>query len=60
MYKIFYACLVIVWVMDILNFPFMAFIDVNVPVNFLGWLLIWLSVPGTATVVRHKDEKEDG
>lgn len=36
MYKIIYVCLVIVWVMDILNFPFMAFMDVEVPMNFLG------------------------
>lgn len=59
MYKILYVCLVIVWVMDILNFPFMAFMDVEVPMNFLGWLLVWASMPGTSTVVRHKWEKED-
>lgn len=59
-YKILYVCLIIVWVMDILNFPFMAFMDADVPMNFLGWLLVWLSVPGTSTVVKHKWEKEDG
>lgn len=60
MYKSFYACLTIIWIMDILDFPFMVFMDTDIPMNFLGWLLLWLSIPGTSTVVRHKKETDDG
>lgn len=58
MYKIFDACLTIIWVMDILDFPFMEFLDTDIPMNFLGWLLVILFIPGTSTVVRYKKEAE--
>ena len=52
MYKIFYSLLSIVWVLDILNLPFMESLDTTYPVNGLAWLLIWLVLPSTQTVVK--------
>ena len=52
MYKIFNALLSIVWVLDILNLPFMEFLDTKYPVNTVAWLLIWLVLPTTDTVVK--------
>ena len=51
MYKIFVALLSIVWVLDILNLPFMAFLDITYPINGLAWLLIWMFLPPTRTIV---------
>ena len=45
MYATFYTLLTIVWVMDILNLPFMEFLDTTYPINGLAWLLIWLLIP---------------
>lgn len=53
MYKIFYAVLSIVWVLDILNLPFMQMLDTTYPINGWAWFLIWLVVPTTKTVVKH-------
>ena len=47
MYKIFNAILTIVWVLDILNVPCMSILDTTVPINILGWFLIWLLIPKT-------------
>lgn len=51
MYKIFVALLSIVWVLDILNLPFMAFLDTTYPINRLAWLLIWVFLPSTKTII---------
>ena len=51
MYKIFVPLLSIVWVLDILNLPFMAFLDTTYPINGLAWLLIWMFLPPTKTIV---------
>ena len=48
MYKVFVALLSIVWIMDILNFQCMEFLDVEVPINGLAWFLIWLILPSTS------------
>ena len=45
MYKLFYALLIIVWILDIVNMPFMAGMDTTVPINGLAWTLIFLFVP---------------
>lgn len=55
MYKIFVALLNIVWVLDILNLPFMEFLDVGMPINALAWLLIFLVLP-TTTNLSNKGE----
>lgn len=44
MYKLFKACLCIVWVLDIVNIPQLEILDTTIPVNTLAWLLIWLFV----------------
>lgn len=45
MYKLFYALLIIVWILDMLNMPFMAGMDTTVPINGLAWTLILMLVP---------------
>lgn len=45
MYQIFYACLTIIWILDILDLPFMDFMDTTIPVNTLAWILIWYLIP---------------
>ena len=55
MYKIFVALLDIIWVLDILNLPFMEFMDVDIPINTLAWLLIFLALPATSVVSSNKN-----
>nr|DAG65928.1 MAG TPA: hypothetical protein [Caudoviricetes sp.] len=52
MYKIFYSLLVIFWIFDILNLPFMYIFDTVYPINGLAWFLIWALLP-TCTVVNN-------
>lgn len=47
MYKIGYAILIIIWILDILNIPCMDFLDTTLPINGLAWFLIWLLIPST-------------
>ena len=54
MYKVLYALIHIVWILDILNMPFMEILDTTYPINGWAWLLIFLVIPGTAKVVRYK------
>ena len=51
MYKMFVALLTIVWILDIINLPFMGFLDTTYPINGLAWFLIWFFLPTTRTVV---------
>ena len=46
MYKIFYAVLTIVWILDTINFPGFEVLDTAYPINFWIWLLIWIFIPG--------------
>ena len=55
MYKIFVALLDIIWVLDVLNLPFMEFLDVDIPINTLAWLLIFLVLPSTTSVVNSNE-----
>lgn len=60
MYKTFKALLGIVWVLDILNMPFMEFLDITYPINFWAWLLILLVIPSTNVMINHEHKiKED-
>ena len=45
MYKIFYAILTIIWILDIVNFPGFEILDTTYPINFWIWLLIWIFLP---------------
>lgn len=47
MYKLGVAILTIIWVLDILNIPCMEFLDTTIPINTLGWFLIWVFIPST-------------
>jgi len=55
MFKIFYALLIIIWVLDIVNIPGMEFMDTQVPINTLAWLLIWIFIPSTTNEVEGND-----
>ncbi|WP_252238989.1 hypothetical protein [Clostridium sp. VAP51] len=59
MYKLFYALLSIIWVLDIINIPGMEFLDTQIPINFLAWLLIWLCLPSTKTIIKQEDSEEE-
>ena len=59
MYKIFYSCLTIFWILDIINMPFMQIFDTKYPINTLAWILIWIFIPSTEKVVKYRKEKED-
>ena len=62
MYKTLVAILLIVWVLDILNMPFMSALDTTYPVNFWAWLLIWVLIPSTDTIINkinNEEEKEN-
>lgn len=52
MYCTFRAILVIFWIFDILNLPFMDIFDTVYPINGLAWFLIWLLVP-SITAIEH-------
>ena len=55
-YKIFVALLTIVWILDILNLPFMTPLDVDIPINTLAWLLIWVFLPATSVASSNKNQ----
>lgn len=57
MYKIFKALLSIVWIMDILNFPIVDFLDTEIPINTLAWILIFIFIPGTTIIQRIYHDK---
>jgi len=42
MYKTFYTCLVIFWILDFCNLPFMEIFDTLYPINDVEWFFIWL------------------
>ena len=33
------------WILDILNMPFMEFLDTTIPINGLAWFLIFMAMP---------------
>jgi hypothetical protein len=37
----------------------MEMFDTTYPINDLEWLLIWIFIPSTETVVKHTKDKED-
>lgn len=57
MYRLFYAILVIVWILDVINVPALAFLDTTVPINGLGWFLIWVCIPSYETVSAKSEKK---
>lgn len=67
MFKIFKSILLIIWIVDILNININIngieylnanMLDVNIPINFLAWLLIWLLIPSSYTIrIKNKEER---
>lgn len=55
MYKIFYSLLIVIWVLDILNIPGMEFMDTQIQINTLAWILIWMFIPDTINRIEKND-----
>lgn len=59
MYRIIYAAITIIWILDIcnINMPGLEFIlnDSN-GFNTLFWLLIWIFIPGCSVTKSNKEE----
>lgn len=47
MYKILYTVIIIFWILDICNLPFMAMFDTTYPINDIEWFLILMFLPST-------------
>jgi hypothetical protein len=45
MYKILYAAIIIFWILDICNLPFMEIFDTTYPINTWVWFLIHIFLP---------------
>ena len=60
MYKLFYAALIIFWILDIVNVPFMEMFDTTYPINGLVWFLIWMFVPSTSVVYEKSRGNDNG
>lgn len=58
MYKIFYSAVMIFWILDIMNMPFMQIFDTIYPINEEVWFLILLFIPSTETIVKYKDKDD--
>ena len=59
MYKILYALIIIIWVIDITNINFIIervnireYLDVTLPINGWAWFLILTFLPGTSVTMR--------
>ena len=59
-YKIFKALITIVWILDILNFTQLEFLDRAYPVNTLAWILIFIFLPSDNPIVSCKEKSEEG
>lgn len=62
MYRLLYALILIIWIVDILNMNIMIdgtnvreFLDVTVPINGWAWFLLWIFLPSTTVTVRRED-----
>lgn len=44
--------LVLLWILDITNMPFMEMFDTTYPINTLVWLLIWIFIIGIKIKVK--------
>ncbi|EJA6675901.1 Uncharacterised protein [Clostridioides difficile] len=55
MFKILKTILIIIWVVDILNFPQFQFLDTTYPINTLAWLLIWILIPSSSIYIDKKE-----
>lgn len=62
MYRLLYALLTIIWIVDILNMNIIingvnvhTFLDVTVPINGWAWFLLWVFLPSTTVTVRKEN-----
>jgi hypothetical protein len=56
MFKIFKTILIIVWIIDILNFKCVQCLDTTYPVNTLAWFLIWILIIGFKITITKSEE----
>ena len=43
----------LIWVFDVINLPQFEFLDTTVPINFVGWSLIYLMLYADECFVRY-------
>ncbi len=62
MYRMLYALIVIVWIVDILNMNIIInntniheLLDVTIPINGWAWFLLWVFLPSTSVTIRKED-----
>lgn len=55
MFKVLKTILIIIWVVDILNFTQFQFLDTTYPINTLAWLLIWILIPSSSIYIDKKE-----
>ena len=58
MYKLLYSAIIIFWVLDILDLPFMQMFDTTYPINGWAWFLIWIFLPSANTIVEYKNKDD--
>ena len=49
--------ILIFWVLDITDMPFMEIFDTTYPMNGLFWWLIWIFVLGFSTEIKEDEEQ---
>lgn len=57
MYKIFYSCVIIFWICDLCNLPFMEKFDTTYPLNTLFWILVFIFLPSTQIAIQNNKEE---
>lgn len=58
-YRLFYAAILLFWILDICNMSFMEPFDTTYPFNTLFWFLVWFFIPGTSIDINGSDGKQE-
>lgn len=53
------SILIIFWIFDVLNLPFMEKFDTTYPINTLAWLLIWIFVLIEININMNDEDEDD-
>lgn len=46
--------LILFWILDITNMPFMEMFDTTYPINTIVWLLIWIFIIGIKVKIKYE------
>lgn len=56
MFDTFYSGLLIVWILDILNMPFMKMMDTTYPINEFEWFLIIIIIVAVKEEIEERNK----